>query len=293
MITYAVQKIIPIQAHYPTAPELLTHWGDLRNWEVLFRFMGTSPAYCMFSGWLELIASLLILFHRTRVLGCILMTMVLVQVVLFNVFYNNNIILLSGVLLLATLFILAPALPKLYLILIKLKPVSLAQYRYKITTRWKKYLAIAIFFLPLWKVFLVTKTAWNFYKGTVHNLEKQSLYDVAVFDQENKTIPPLITDTLRWKYVCFLDYAPNKQKMVKFDMQERQSVYPCKWDTAQKKIIFADKDTTSLSYHILSDANMLLKGNWHGKNITIHLTKLSLDSLNLVKDKFLFMQEDQ
>jgi len=41
MITYAVYKVIPIQAHYPTAPELLKRWGDLRNWEVLFRFMGT------------------------------------------------------------------------------------------------------------------------------------------------------------------------------------------------------------------------------------------------------------
>jgi hypothetical protein len=293
MIPYAVQKIIPIQAHYPTAPELLTRWGNLRNWEVLFRFMGTSPAFCMFCGWLELIASLLILFNRTRLLGGMLMTMVLVQVVCFNIFYNNNIIMLSGILLLSTLFIIAKALPRLYSIIIALKPVSLAQYRFKFTTPWKKYFMMVICFLPLWKVFIVTKKTWAFYKGTVRNQERQTLYEVTMYQQDNVTIPPLTTDTLRWKYVCLLDYAPNNQKMVKFDMHENQLMYQCKWDTLHKKIVFADEDTARFSYITLSNGDMQLNGNWHGKITNIQLSKMSIDSLTLIKDKFLFMQEDQ
>lgn len=293
MITYAVYKIIPIQAHYPTVPELLTRWGDLRNWEVLFRFMGTSPAYCMFCGWLELVASLLILFNRTRVPGGILMTIVLVQVVCFNIFYNNNIIMLSGILLLSTLFIIAKALPKLFSIFIQLRPVSLVQYRYKFTTPWKKYFMIAICFSPLWKVFSVTTRGWAFYKGVVHNQEKQRLYNVTIYQQENDTIPPLTTDTLRWKYVCFLDYATANQKIVIFDMQENQFMRQCKWDSLHKKITLVDKDSVRFSYTTLPDGNMRLNGYWHGKDTDIQLAEMSIDSLNLIKDKFLFMQEDQ
>src|SRR3569833_1135067 len=74
MLPYAIEKIIPVQAPYPTATELISRWGDLRRWEVLFRFMGTGQLYCMFCGWLEFVASLLILFNRTRVIGGLLLT---------------------------------------------------------------------------------------------------------------------------------------------------------------------------------------------------------------------------
>jgi len=293
MITYAVYKVIPIQAHYPTAPELLTRWGDLRNWEVLFRFMGTSPAYCMFCGWLELAASLLILFNRTRVTGVVLMTIALVQVVCFNIFYNNNIILLSGILLLANLFIIARAIPKLFSIFISLKPVSLAQSRYHFTTSWKKYAMIALCFLPVWKILVVTNKGLIFYKGLLRNQEKQSLYNVAFFQYGKDTILPLLTDTLRWRYVCFLDYANTDQRMVIFDMREKQDIHKCKWDTVSKKIILLEKEPLHFSYTGLPGGNIRLNGDWHGKSTNIQLTKLNIDSMNLVKDKFLFMQEDQ
>ncbi|HEV8271149.1 MAG TPA: hypothetical protein VGQ04_07555 [Chitinophagaceae bacterium] len=293
MITYAVYKVIPIQAHYPTAPELLTRWGDLRNWEILFRFMGTSPAYCMFCGWLELIASVLILFNRTRVPGGLLMAIVLVQVVCFNIFYNNNIILLSGILLLATIFIIAKALPKLFEIFIRLRPVSLAQRQYRFITPWKKYVMVLICFLPVWKVYTVTKKGWNFYKGHVRNQANQRLYNVMYYRQENDVIPPLTTDTVRWKYVCFLDYGPDRRQAVIFDMQDNQSALRCRWDSLGKKIIFAGKDSVSFSYRESLGGKMELNGYWHGKNTSIQLTRLNVDSLNLVKDKFLFMQEDQ
>jgi hypothetical protein len=100
--------------------------------------MGTSPAYCMFCGWFELIASVLILFNRTRVKGGLLMIIALVQIVILNLSYNNNVSLLSAVLLLAAFFMIARASQNLYTIFIRLKPVSLAEYRYTFSTPWKK-----------------------------------------------------------------------------------------------------------------------------------------------------------
>jgi hypothetical protein len=297
MITYAVYKIIPVQATYPTAPELLSRWGNLRNWEVLFRFMGTSPAYCMFCGWLELIASLLILFNRTRVLGGLLMTVILLQIVCLNIFYNNSIILLSTILLLCNFFIVAKALPKLHTIFIKLKPVSLAQHRYTFSTPWKKYAIILLCLLPAWKVYNTAIESRKYYARQVRNQKKQRLYNVAVYQQENVTIPPVTTDTSRWKYVCFLDYSAGNNLLVKFDMQEKTISYRCKWDSINNKITFISKNDTAnenvFYFTVLPHGNMQLKGSWLGKNITMQLVNMPIDSMTLIKDKFLFMQEDQ
>jgi hypothetical protein len=296
MYPYAIQKIIPIQAHYPTGPELITRWGDMRNWEVLFRFMGTSPAYCMFCGWLEMIASVLVLFNRTRVFGGLLMVAVLAQVVLLNVFYNNNIILLSGVLLAATIFILGKSWPKLYSIFIRLKPVSLEQYRYSFTTPWKKIAIVLLCFIPVWRIYKHTDTVWEFYERQVHNQKHQQLYNVAVFQQENDSIPSSTIDTSQWKYVCFTYFSETKRQLVKFDMKENMTTYPCKWDSANSVIHFgeqADSMPYSLAYKNCPNGILCLEGNWNGRKTKMELTKMPIDSMTLIKDTFLFMQEDQ
>ncbi|HKC34517.1 MAG TPA: hypothetical protein VKB95_00590, partial [Chitinophagaceae bacterium] len=131
---------------------------------------------------------------------------------------------------------------------------------YKFTTPWKRYVMIAICFLPVWKTFKVTTKAWTYYKGYVRNEEKQRLYNVAIFQQGNDTIPPLTTGTLRWKYVCFLDYATANQKIVIFDMQENQIMHQCKWDSLHKKITFAGEDSVHFSSTSLSDGNLQLNG---------------------------------
>ena len=152
---------------------------------------------------------------------------------------------------------------------------------------------ILICFLPLWKVYTVTKKGWTFYKGLVRNHENQRLYNVTYYQQENDVIPPLTTDTVRWKYVCFLDYGPDGRQAVIFDMQDNQSAFRCFWDSLGKKIILTDKDSVSFSYNELLDGKIELNGHWQGKNTSMQLTRLNVNNLNLVKDKFLFMQEDQ
>jgi hypothetical protein len=297
MITYAVEKVIPIQAPYPNAAQLMSRLGSFRKWELLFLFMGASPAYCMFCGWLELIASTLILFNRTRVLGGLLLIAVLTQVVGFNIFYNNSIILLSSILLVATLFIMARALPKLYRILVKLQPVSLAEYRYSFTTPWKRYTVILLCLLPVWKVYAITVKSWKYYSVVEHNRQAQRLYTVTKFSEQNDTVQSSATDTIRWKYVIFFDYGARSRTMMKYDMQEKTKSYRYSWDTVKHTLLLVDKKDTlhknTFTYTGSVNGALELKGVWQGKGIIMGLKNMPVDSLTLVKDNFLFMQEDQ
>jgi len=297
MTAYAIEKVIPIQAHYPNAKELMSRLGSFRKWELLFLFMGTSPAYCMFCGWLELIAATLILFNRTRVLGGLLMIMVLTQVVCFNIFYNNSVIHLSSVLLLCTLFMIARALPKLYRILVKLQPVSLAEYRYGFTTPWKKYTLILLCLLPVWKVYAITVKSWKYYAALEHNQQTQRLYMVTKFSQQNDTLSSSVMDTLRWKYAIFLDHSPRSRTLIRYDMQENTKSYSYSWDTVKRTLLVFRKDDTLhkniFTYSRSVNGGLKLNGVWQGKSIIMELKNMPIDSMTLVKDKFLLMQEDQ
>ena len=297
MMPYAIEKIIPIQAQFPDATELHTRLGSLLKWQLLFTFLGASPAYCMLCGWVEFLAATLLLFNRTRVLGALLMTIALIQVLSFNIFYNNSIILLASILLLSTLFITGRALPKLYDILIRLRPVSLAEYQYRFNTPWKKYMLILLCFIPVWKVYNTAMLSWGTYAGTRYNQQHQKFYKVSSFRRNNYTLAPLTTDTTLWRYVCFLAYSPRYQSMIKYDMQERTEQDQIKWDTLKHTItIFTRSDNgdkNSFDYKKLPGGDLELAGNWHGKSIAMSLTDVPVDSMTLIKDKFKFMQEDQ
>ncbi|MBC7848713.1 MAG: hypothetical protein H7Y31_03200 [Chitinophagaceae bacterium] len=295
MSTYAMYKVFPTQTSYPTAPQLLARWGDLPNWEILFRFMGTSPGYSMFCGWLELIASVLILFNRWRVVGALLMATITFHIVLLNVFYNNNVIMLAASLWLCSMFMLARTFPKLYRIFIRQKPVSLAETRYFFSTPWKKYVMIALCFIPAYRFVHLTIGSWQYYSRQVHNEKNQRLFNVTSYEQDGLTIPPLTTDTVRWKYVCFIDYSPTNKHLVKFDMKENSVNLIRRVDSTNQVMTFINRrDTTSKSvFHFtnLPNGNFMLSGRWKGSQLRMELTEMSIDSMTLVKDKFAFIQE--
>ncbi len=292
---YALIKVIPVQAPYPAADELLIRWGNLRDWEILFKFLGTSPLYVQFCGWIEVVASIMILFKRLRVLGALLMITALMQIVVLNIFYINGVVLLSAILLLATLFIIARAIPKLYLIFVKHQPVSLEQNSYELTTPWKKYVLIILCFSPVWKIYNTSSLAWKTHTKRMTNQRNQKLYEVSLFKIENDTLAPLTTDTVRWKYVCLLDYGPGNKRMVKFNMQEKVEKYIYTLDTLQKTMTKFNKTDTTLNdiftFKKLDNGNMELNGKWNRQNIFMRLKNMPIDSMTLIKDKFYFMQE--
>ena len=73
---------------------------DLSDMELMWAFYGRSQAYASIIGVLEIAAGILLLFQRTKLLGVLLGTTILVNVILQDVFYN----VLSGALLAALFY---------------------------------------------------------------------------------------------------------------------------------------------------------------------------------------------
>ncbi len=295
MLIYAFEKIIPTQMQFPSAEALLTPLGEKNGFAMVWDFIGSRPAYGIFTGVCVLIGSLLFLFRRTRVFGSLFMTTVLVNVVCFNVFYNVPVKILSIQLLVITLFLLVPYVPKLVQFFYYWKPVSLAERKYVLTTKWKKYLlAACLLLIPSWCTFVTVKKTLQFQKDIAKNTKEQQLYNITAFISEKDTLLPLMTDTLRWKRLFFTNYRRDKYAVI-YNMKDDKDYYGYTWDSAKKTITFIPDDTTKkyvFHYSIPAKNKLNIVGKWNGgRNLDISLDKFYTDSMQLITEKIRWIQK--
>ncbi|MEO5942472.1 MAG: hypothetical protein ABIP30_01095 [Ferruginibacter sp.] len=110
--------------------------SDLTGMELMWVFYGYSKPFILILGFLEISGALLLLFNRTKIIGCFLLSAVLVNVILQDIFYGVN----QGALIAAIIyqflifFILACNAKKLSIALqaIMAKPIILKSQKKKI-----------------------------------------------------------------------------------------------------------------------------------------------------------------
>ncbi|MFT3699169.1 MAG: hypothetical protein QM831_38840 [Kofleriaceae bacterium] len=110
MLVYGFSKCPPAQMPYPDYIMLDRHVGEMSPMGMLWTFMGSSPAYEVFSGLAEITGAVLLLWRRTATLGALILVGVLTNVVLLNFTYDVPVKLYSSQLLLIAIAIAAPQL---------------------------------------------------------------------------------------------------------------------------------------------------------------------------------------
>ena len=294
MISYAVQKMIPTQMPYPNIASLLTPFGQKNKMALVWDFVGISPSYSFFTGLCELTGSLLLLCRRTRVFGALFMLTVLLNVVTLNVFYNIGVKLNCMLLLLINLFLLVPYIPKLFRFFYYLQPVSLAEKQYTFSSPWKKYAIIALMLVPAWMSFKTITRVVDMNAKNIFNRKQQRLYEVSSFIKGNDTLPPLLTDTLRWKRLAITDYQGRRFAII-YKMKDERDGYAYQVDSTKKIITFTDNpDSTRKFYFSYTEPaknKLLLKGKWNGETVQVLLDNIDIDNLPVVKEKFTWVRK--
>lgn len=119
LLEYGFDKVFKAQFYLPEPNTLYTPLGqlspDLAYWSV----MGTSHAYSVFAGLLEVGPGLLLLWGRTRALGAVLAVAVLLHVLALNVGFDISVKLWSGFLLGLAVVVAAPGLRTAYAALVQ------------------------------------------------------------------------------------------------------------------------------------------------------------------------------
>ncbi|MBL0743634.1 hypothetical protein [Chryseolinea lacunae] len=124
LVFYGTAKVFKTQFPFPIHEQLMTPMAMMSPMGLLWRFMGYSTLYNIFTGGCEVLGGLLLFFRRTTTLGALVSVGVMIHVWILNLSYDVPVKLFSGHLTLIAIFLLMPQLRRLTNFFVLNKPVA-------------------------------------------------------------------------------------------------------------------------------------------------------------------------
>jgi len=288
---YGMIKLIPVQMSHPDAVEMLIPFGYFNKFSVLWNFMGMSPGYMIFSGLLEVMAALLLFPRRTAVAGSLLAVAVLTNVVALNWFYNVSVKIFSAQLLLYGLFLLIPYIKTIFGFFFNHQAAPLPQTRYELQAPWQKRLLTGVMIaVPLSAMVLPVVANYKRYQNDLANSRKEKIYEVVNFVATD-TLPPLTTDTLRWRR-ALLNVRGNY--FVVWTMNDDKNWFEFETDSIKKTFTLHNNSNKAtwktLHYSYPSKDKLLVTGKWKGRDFSALMKLSPVDSIPLNKEQVQLIQ---
>ncbi len=295
-IAYATLKVIHLQFPELTPITLFHTYGESLPRELAWNFMGYSTGFNYFVGISEYIIGILLFFRRTYTLGNLIAIGALINILAFNFYFDDNVKLLSIMLMVMSLFLLSQDAKPLINVLFRGKAASIETSRfYSFDTKRKNVFNVLKCVLIVIVIFFDLHTFSARAKQLGYIGKKPTLYgvyDVQTFIIYKDTLKPLTTDTFRWnKLVVSL---PGKAAVVQ--MNNDMQYFVINTDSAKRTIQLVGKTDTGNKYlftYDLKDSLLSLHGKHLNDSLQIQLKQVNLDSLPLLKHKFHWVIEHQ
>jgi hypothetical protein len=208
-LSYGIIKLFLLQMPFPALSQLATPLGDLLPMRLSWLFIGYSGPYQFFSGAMETIAGLLLLYRRTVTAGLFAATGAFMNVVMINIAYDVPVKLFASHLLFACVFLLALDAPRLVRFLVLNQPTPATNaYDAMFDEPWKWWTSVAV------KVFIVFQILIFPLKNGLQRYNaanapapsgpfKVGMYEVREFAVNRQSMPLAAGDSLRWRDVIF------------------------------------------------------------------------------------------
>lgn len=127
LMKYGLDKVFKAQFYLPEPNILYSRFGNLDKDILFWSVMGTSRFYSISTGIVELLASLMIIFRKTRVLGLLISVGILVNILLINLGFDISVKFFSLILLSMAVFALKDEWFPLYRFLILKQKVQMEE----------------------------------------------------------------------------------------------------------------------------------------------------------------------
>jgi hypothetical protein len=290
---YGFVKVLPSQLQAITNSRLTMPLGDESPMMLAWNFMGYSTLMMKVNGWAEVIAGLLLLPRRTTTLGAMLSAGVFSFVVMMDFCFNVPVRLLSGHLLIISVYIVLCDRRRLLNVFVLNKPtVAVAHIPLVNHLAWKKVFSGALAVLAvclLYSSFEKGIDAEKSYGQSRPDCPLYGIYNTDYFVRNNDTIPASSTDSLRWKQLVIDRSSWNQSGIIKFSTDKR-SGYDVEVDTLKRTVSMRSITDTTEKYlfnYFVPDINhILLKGQWQKDAIQVLMTKYDLNNYLLHREKF-------
>lgn len=300
--TYGTIKIFTMQMPYPLYSQMATPLGDYLPMRFCWLFIGYSAPYQIFSGIMEVFVALLLLYRRTTTLGVLVATGVFINVLLLNLCYDIPVKIYSFHLVLMSLFLLLNESNRIISFFILNKPaLPCSIYFYPLPKKWMRITRVVIkaaivIFLGI-SVYDLLDNSGQAGSSTEHKDIKSGVYEVSSYVLNKDTVPPLLSDTLRWQ-----DFIIEKNGTGSINTHDTlfrkrygRGYFVFETDSTQPVIHFkkTGQDTADIMtlHYRRTDADILqLWGNKHSDSLFVELKKSSRH-FQLAENQFHWLSE--
>jgi hypothetical protein len=302
---YGFAKLFLSQMPFPNNSLMATSLGDLLPMRLSWAFMGASPTYEFFSGLMEVIAGILLLFRRTATFGTLLAAGVFANVMVMNFGYDIPVKLFSTHLLIACLVLMSFEYKRILNFLVSNRYAEQGNLYYiRYPKKWMRIAAVTLKLLFI--VFFVIVGGYQSYESFVQRGKtpeskpiRSGLYDVTMFVKNGDTIPPLLYDTIRWRDIVFEKNGAGSVGTTDtlFWQRYKRGYFRSKVDTAKKEIEFSKSNPAfdmfnlfTLQYEIPDSNSIVLKGKIRNDSVYAVLQR-SKRHFQLAEKQFHWLSE--
>jgi len=283
---YGIEKLFALQMPFPNLSQLATPLGDFLPMRLSWMFIGYSTPYQVFSGVMETMVGLLLLYRRTATLGILMGTAVFLNVMMLNLCYDIPVKIFSIHIVLLCLFLMVNEFDRIVCFFILNKPAAACNiYEFHFAKRWMRIarIVLKIAFIVI-AVGLQFYNMVQYYKSTNTDLSvkpiKTGVYDVAVFAINKDTIPLSVNDSLRWQDVIFDKNGLGSIKTADtaFRQRYRRAYFNYVADTIKHTIGFKKMQGDSINifqfnYSLPDSSTVLLWGSRKNDSVYVQLKK--------------------
>lgn len=285
LLLYGIEKITLNQ--FGIQPSgLAESMGNYDSWHMFRTFMGISKSYKFFSGLMELIPGLLLLFRRTSTLGSLIALPVLINVLMLNIGYDIWLKLLIFHLILFSIFILLPDLKKMVQIFILNQNTSLTSIPSLIENKNRKWLQYAFKFSLIGIViYMLIKLEIRFTNERINSPYSNivGIHEINRISFNLKIPEPNNDDSANWEKVT-INTAPFLRVQL---MNDSIVEYNFKVDTFKRLLELNLWNDTSvngkLHYTSVTPKEWLFEGKIKNDSIRFTTRKIDLYDLPLLK----------
>lgn len=285
LFTYGFSKVFKWQFYLPEPNTLFTTLGQTPKDLLYWSTMGSSKAYTMFNGIVEVIAALLLLFRKTVLIGALLVFGIMINVVAINFSFDISVKLYSLFLLLLSCILIAPFAKQLYRFIILHQPAKIYTAPYFSGAKNKWYVVIkliAIATIILDPLYLYIKEN-NFNDDRAERPLLHGAYEVQSVIVNDTVLP--VTEKGRWKRF----FVHRRGYFITQYENDGMQDYELQYDTTNKYLVlttYENKETYNLHYQQLSNDTLFLQGEWERNNIEIKAVKIDMNKLPLLQHEF-------
>jgi len=293
MFAYGSAKVVKLQFADPSLTRLLEPLREFSPMGLLWTFMGFSTPYTFCAGACELLGGVLLFFRRATTLGALVTAAAMMNVAVLNYAYDVPVKLLSTHLLLMCGYLLIPDLRSLYDFFIRNKPATPAPVQAHFATRkWRiaegVVKALFIGYMVVVSAIGMVEGYHSRYGAAAPKSPLYGIWDVEEFTRDGQTLPPLLTDTARWRR--FVTQIPTGINIR--GMDDSMHPYAVRFDPAKSTILSSDPKTPLALTWSRPDADHLtLTGTVDGHQLAVRLKRMDVGRTNLLGRGFHWISE--